>query len=547
MDLVKAQLDRIQRQLNGLTPSQRMLTVALVAIMIMTLVWWGRYAGEAEMEPVFNSAVSPDDLGRITTELTAKGIKYAVSGDKILVPSDRKIEAVAALSYSRMMPRDNKGGFEEMLDKMNPFLPTSTNDLMFNRGKEITVAQILRNFPDVADAEVMIDPTQRTVIGANIEPSATVTITMRPGIKASQQIVNAAADVVEGAQAGLNRSKIKVVINGMPHRVQDTENNDVDGSEQLELQQKAEVRLADKVKDQFSYIAGLMVSVTVKLNTTTIQEKSLVYDPKTSLQKTTEERTDTEENTSPAPASGEPGVTPNTSSNTAVAIPAGAGGGPSSTHEHSESKFANFVSQKEQVSHAPAGNATPVGATVRVPLSYFAAVYTRQHPDVKDPTDAMVQGLVGQEMPKIKEGVLKCVGLVAKEDVSVETYADPAPVLVASPQAASMPVTLMLGGHAREIALGGLALLSLFVVLMMVRNSSPAPLVAAAAPIAVAKNLDADELVAGSAGEGGTTLSGMELDDDAVRAQQMVDQVSTMVKENPEGAATLVKRWMNRT
>src|ERR1700751_4598972 len=104
MDLLKAQLDRIQQQLSGLTPSQKMLTGALVAIMVMTLVWWGRYAGEPEMEPVFNSAVSPDDLERITTELTAKGIKYAVSGDKVLVPADRRVEAFAALSYSRMVP-----------------------------------------------------------------------------------------------------------------------------------------------------------------------------------------------------------------------------------------------------------------------------------------------------------------------------------------------------------------------------------------------------------------------------------------------------------
>jgi flagellar biosynthesis/type III secretory pathway M-ring protein FliF/YscJ len=42
-------------------------------------------------------------------------------------------------------------------------------------------------------------------------------------------------------------------------------------------------------------------------------------------------------------------------------------------------------------------------------------------------------------------------------------------------------------------------------------------------------------------------LDAMELDEDAVRTQQMLDQVSTMVAENPDGAATLVKRWMNRT
>jgi flagellar biosynthesis/type III secretory pathway M-ring protein FliF/YscJ len=41
-------------------------------------------------------------------------------------------------------------------------------------------------------------------------------------------------------------------------------------------------------------------------------------------------------------------------------------------------------------------------------------------------------------------------------------------------------------------------------------------------------------------------LSGMELDEDAVQTQQMLDQVSTMVKDNPEAAASLVKRWLHQ-
>jgi flagellar biosynthesis/type III secretory pathway M-ring protein FliF/YscJ len=39
----------------------------------------------------------------------------------------------------------------------------------------------------------------------------------------------------------------------------------------------------------------------------------------------------------------------------------------------------------------------------------------------------------------------------------------------------------------------------------------------------------------------------MELDEDAVRAQQMVEQVAAMVDDNPDAAASLVKRWMSRT
>ena len=53
------------------------------------------------------------------------------------------------------------------------------------------------------------------------------------------------------------------------------------------------------------------------------------------------------------------------------------------------------------------------------------------------------------------------------------------------------------------------------------------------------------EAVAEASG-GNAALDGMELNEDDVRTQQMLDQVSTMVKENPDSAAALVKRWLSR-
>ena len=59
--------------------------------------------------------------------------------------------------------------------------------------------------------------------------------------------------------------------------------------------------------------------------------------------------------------------------------------------------------------------------------------------------------------------------------------------------------------------------------------------------------LGAGETIAGEVGEGNAMLDGMELDEDSIKSQQMVEQVSTLVKENPDAAANLVKRWLNRS
>ena len=315
MDLFKSQFDRIQKQLATLTPSQKMLTAAMVAIMVMTLVWWGHYAGEPDMEPLLPQAISADELPRVEMELDAKGIKHTIVGDKLMVPSDRKVEAVAGLMYAHALPRNAKDGFDDVMKNINPFMSQSQSDKVWNRGKELTVSQIISVFPDVAEAHVMIDPTREVRIGGGVEPSATVTITTRSGAKVSQQLVDAAADVVQGAQSSLPRSKIKVVVDGFPRRLRQ---DDVSGGsgmfpdDQQEMIQKAELRLEDKIKNQLSYIPGLMVSVTVKLNTTRKKSTRRSTTRRTPSRFPTETSTKTNETTGGAAAGGEPGTAPNT-------------------------------------------------------------------------------------------------------------------------------------------------------------------------------------------------------------------------------------------
>jgi flagellar biosynthesis/type III secretory pathway M-ring protein FliF/YscJ len=60
------------------------------------------------------------------------------------------------------------------------------------------------------------------------------------------------------------------------------------------------------------------------------------------------------------------------------------------------------------------------------------------------------------------------------------------------------------------------------------------------------RTLDGNESVIGNAAENNASLDGMELDEETVKAQQMLDQVQQMVTSNPDSAANLVKRWLSR-
>ena len=57
--------------------------------------------------------------------------------------------------------------------------------------------------------------------------------------------------------------------------------------------------------------------------------------------------------------------------------------------------------------------------------------------------------------------------------------------------------------------------------------------VAAGAAAGPPGTLNTEEALAGEVSGAGTMLNGMELDEDAVRDQQMLEQVASMVKEKP--------------
>jgi flagellar biosynthesis/type III secretory pathway M-ring protein FliF/YscJ len=546
MDLLKAQLDRLQKQLVGLNATQKMLTAALAAIMVITVIWWGKYAGEAETVPLLNQSFSPSDLGRIEERLDQKGIHYTVAGDKLMVPADRRMEILSDLTYSRLMPHNTQEGFDAMLKQMSPFDPQEKQAKLWNHGKELLLSQIIGSFPDVVQADVIIDETNIQRIEGSVEPSATVNIALRDGVKPSQKLVDAAADAVAGAKSGINAGHIKIVVNGMAQKVHDSD-TPLDGAQdQLALLQQHEASAEQKVRQNYSDIPGLLVSVTMKLNTTTVQTEKHDYDAKGAVQKATESTSETDQTSGPAAGGGEGGAVANTGMSVAPVGSAMA----TQNHEKTNDKFTVAIPEIRTLSRTPAGEATPVGAAVRVPLSYFSRLLESRDPSLKQPTYVQLKPLIDEETTKMRESVARCVALASPTDVSIDTYVDAAPSLAAAPVAAATGsgFAMLLGGHAKELGLGALALMSLFMASMMVRKSTPSPLPAAAAVQPERKpGFFSVESLAGEATSTDGLLDGMELNEETVRTTQMVDQVSNMVRENPDAAAALVKRWLNRT
>ncbi len=546
MDTLKQQLAKIQQQLGGLSASQKMLTGALAAIMVMTFVWWGKYASTSEMEPVISQTLSAEDLQKVKQVLTSANIPFDTSGDKVLVPTEKKETAIAELAYAQALPKDSSGSYEDFFSKMSPFTSPSINDKEYNEYLQAKIQGYIGMWKGVGEANVLIDPTSDHVIGADVEPSASVSLQMRNGAEGSKELATAVARFVAGSNAHMRPSRVTVLINGRVYPIHEDDPNLPDG-EINEQAAKEEARYAEKIKEALGqYGSNVVAVVHAKIDSVTSRKNSLTFPKIQTKEKSSE--TETSNSTSPAQAA-EPGAVPNSGTTLSVG-PQGGAEGPKSETDHEKAENENFADKTTEEVVKPSGESTALSATVSLPRTAFVQELKNADPSAKQPAAKDVEALFATRKPDIVASVMNAVGIQDQNQVSIVLGPD-VPMMLAvagnSSSGSSASAASSITGHVKEIAVGLLAIVSLFMVSMMVKKSTPTPVVAAVVEAPEPIRLGGNITIAGEVGEGGQALDGMELDDDAIKSQQMVDQVSTMVKENPDAAAAMVKRWLNRS
>ena len=95
--------------------------------------------------------------------------------------------------------------------------------------------------------------------------------------------------------------------------------------------------------------------------------------------------------------------------------------------------------------------------------------------------------------------------------------------------------------------LGGLARVSLTMMVMMVRRSSKkVDLPTAEELVGVPPVLENADDIVGEAEEGESALSGIEVTEGDVERNKMLDQIAELINTEPQKAASLMGRWMAR-
>jgi flagellar biosynthesis/type III secretory pathway M-ring protein FliF/YscJ len=550
MEVLKQQWLRIQQQMSGLTVSQRMLAASLVAIMVMTVLYWGRYAATPDRVAVLEQSFAAEQAARVVAELRSMNIDAVVGSDgRVMVPSDRKMDAFAAVAYQRMLPSDSVAAVDKIVGQMTLWDSSAKTDRLFNEKKEVMLAQTIQRFPGVAEAVVHIDPAERKTFSAPSEPRASINIRMRENDRPTKKLVMAAADTVLGAQSGMKRSGISVIVDGVSYPLPDRDGESMMMSgEILETKQGYERHFAGKIREQLADIPNVFVAVTVDVNTRRTEQERSEVDPNNVIQKETQASNRSDESTQPTPGATDAGAIPNAG----IALPAGGGGGGSTLSNEEKTTFEVDYGRTRTRTFQPAGDGTVTAASVRVPRSHFLGIWRSLNPKAdNDPDEATLGNLMATQLAKIRRDVMACTGLKDEQAVTVDFYVDTEPLPLNAGSGPSVPVMTLVGSYGKEVALGAMALMAMFMVTGLVKKSS-STVHATAGTLSpeeqrnIERLAGSDEIV-GAAAEGATALEALELDDETSQTQQMVNQVSNMVKDNPDAAVSLVKRWLNRS
>jgi len=562
MQAMQRLLATIRHQLRGLSLNGKLLIGSLMVILAMSLFLVSLYAGDRSMVPLNLPAdLSVEARGKAVNFLRDRQIPHEERGGDIAVPSDQRTIVLAQLVDYQLLAADQVN-FDKLMLNESPFLSRHQNDRRYLIAKMNEVAAVIRQFQGISNAKVVIDaPAHGGGIGASrIPPTATVTVWTN-GRPLPPNQADTIVYLVKGAHAGLTVENIQLTNASTGDRHQARGEDARAAMQNLEARLAVEQHIKDTILSAVSFIPSVRVSVSATVDTReVVSQTTTIEEPRLGMT----EESSRNINSSRQPAAAEPGVR----ANTGVSL-ASLGGGQVMTDERSSTRaipqFPNATSRIRD----PKGQALVIHASIGVPYSYFVRAWKLENgADAEEPDAPTLAPFVAAESERIRQHILPLIDTSAVDgampgQVKVDPFHD---VMLAgfggggaegaggaggagAGGGAGGAGFGLDGGLVKYVGLSGLALVSLAMMFFMVRKATThEELPTAEELVGIPPALsDADSDLIGEAEESSPALEGLEIDDEQLRRQEMLEQISSMVKETPDDAAHLLRKWIQET
>ncbi len=554
MDKLRQTVAQILEQLKNLTQTQKLLIASLSVIVLMSMFLVVQYTSRPGMVEL----MSDDPQSEVLSTLRAAGFEVEVKDGKVLIPPSERSAAIAQLSQSGALPSDSTLLFNTLMGKQDWRNSASKDRQQYIFALQNELARVISQFRDVRAAKVIIHAPETPGLGrATRAPTASVSIFSQSGAPISQATVDAAARLVAGARAGLEVKNVSVIdgTTGRPRKPSDE--GDLTSSNYLEHQKLVERETREKIEGILAYIPGVIVAVTAQVDITQVNSQIQKNLPKNegtiSLPKRTETMTLTQSNQS---NSAEPGMR----SIAAMDVnQAGSSRGTKVEQEETTEEFESAIGTEITNRMDPRGMPTSLVASVNIPEGFVEKLVRAEKGDAEEDApvsqdelaarfDSIKTQITATVLPHLRThvedgSVVEGVVTVSMVPIQFETVSGVGEAGILGSLGGGLAGGT--GGLIDKLVIGALAAVAVGMMLMMVKRSGkkvelPTP----AEIVGVPQSLAIDTDVIGEAGEGDSPLMGIEIEDEEVRVQNMLEQVAELVDQNPDGAANLLRRWI---
>ncbi len=474
------------------------------------------------------SGLSSEDASAIVEELKKDKVPHRISADGggVMVPADKVYELRMTLA-GKGLPQSGVGF--EIFDDVNIGTTEFVQKMNFQRAVQGELARTISQLDQIERSRVHITiPKDSVFIEDQKQPTASVFLKLKPGVKLHPKQVKGITYLIAGAVEGLSADNVTIM--DTKGRVLSSPRDEGQAvglsSTQMEMQQNIERSLENSIQTMLEKVLGkdkVIARINATLNFQQVQKTEELYDPNITAVRS--EQTSKEKSSG---QSGSPSGIPGVASN----VP-GAGGGATVT---GNSK--NFQRQNETINYeinkVTRHVVEPVGAIKRLSVAVLVdgtykleegsdeQTYVPRTAEEMSKYETLIKGIVGFDEERGDR--------VHVENIPMDTGLDESWFEGGETGGLISPMMIVVIRYLL-IALFGVLFLLFFIKPLMKMLTESAGAGGQAYPATVAELESAFS---------GTALSGLS---DA-KKHEMKDEVRKLLKENPALATSIVRKWI---
>lgn len=548
MGAVNRAIAQLKDLFMSMTPGTRVATALLLAVIVLSLFFlFGQQWHGQGTYLLGGRPFSASELPAIQAAFASAGLpepKY--EGNRILVPEGQEAAYVTAMAEAGAMPADFHSYLEKTLSDQGPFVGPRQRDELIKNAKQKKLAAIIAAMHGIEFATVDYD--ERREGGLSRRVTSTASVSVKPIL--NQQLDPDRARIIRhlvaAAFAGLKPENVTIAdLNGRVY----VGGNDVlgDGEEHqyLRMMRAYENLFRERVQDALAYVSGATVNVNVVLSPEleSSTEKTTLDDKASGTLYQSEQSSTRDSNS--GPPGGRPGVVAQ-QGNANQAIQLGAARVTSSQDETTSTQRQAIPAHETVRSKAIGLTPERVTVAIGIPSSHYEKIWRNRNPVAEgepqpEPDANQLRLIEQEEQDKIQRYVAQLLptsaGVADLEPlVKVTTFDHVTPQSPTAETAVNAGLA-WLGQNWANVGMLLLGLVSLLFLRSMVRGAEePRAQPAASLNVVTADNESASESQQPAAPKRSLRRPATEL--------SLREELSQMVKEDPDAAASVIKGWI---